>query len=111
VKTVAAALEIHPFMLSKWRKDVRDGLIRGRASSASPPGLTREVAQLHALEKAHAVLREEHALLLLAPRRRQSGVSQTTSRQLLDSVSRICALPATITGCKWRTICGPPASS
>ena len=31
VKTVAAALEIHPFMLSKWRKDVRDGIIRGRA--------------------------------------------------------------------------------
>jgi transposase-like protein len=25
VQTVAAALEIHPFMLSKWRKDVRMG--------------------------------------------------------------------------------------
>ncbi len=24
VQTVAAALEIHPFMLSKWRKDVKD---------------------------------------------------------------------------------------
>ncbi len=31
VQTVAAALEIHPFMLSKWRKDVREGRIRGRA--------------------------------------------------------------------------------
>ena len=30
VKTVAAALEIHPFMLSKWRKDYRDGRLRGR---------------------------------------------------------------------------------
>jgi transposase len=30
VKTVAAALAIHPFMLSKWRKDVRDGVIQGR---------------------------------------------------------------------------------
>ena len=29
VQSVAAALEIHPFMLSKWRKDVRDGLLRG----------------------------------------------------------------------------------
>ena len=36
VKTVAAALEIHPFMLSKWRKDVRDGLSRG--SPTSGPG-------------------------------------------------------------------------
>ena len=25
VKIVAAALAIHPLMLSKWRKDVRDG--------------------------------------------------------------------------------------
>ena len=24
VKTVATALEIHPFMLSKWRRDFRD---------------------------------------------------------------------------------------
>ena len=29
VKTVAT-LGIHPFMLSKWRKDVREGTIRGR---------------------------------------------------------------------------------
>ncbi len=32
VKTVAAALEIHPFMLSKWRKDVREGLIGAPAT-------------------------------------------------------------------------------
>lgn len=31
---VAAALAIHPFMLSKWRKDVRDGGIRARTGSA-----------------------------------------------------------------------------
>jgi transposase-like protein len=33
VQSVAAALEIHPFMLSKCRKDVRDGLLRGRVRS------------------------------------------------------------------------------
>jgi transposase len=38
VKTVATALEIHPFMLSKWRKDARDGRLRGRAPKAPPPG-------------------------------------------------------------------------
>lgn len=68
VKTVAAALAIHPFMLSKWRKDARDGRLRGRASKAPPPGPAREIAQLQALEKAHALLREEHELLKKAIR-------------------------------------------
>jgi len=30
VQAVAEALEIHPFMLSKWRKEARDGVLRGR---------------------------------------------------------------------------------
>ena len=34
VRTVAAALAIHPFMLSKWRTEVRDGRLRGRARRA-----------------------------------------------------------------------------
>lgn len=68
VKTVAAALEIHPFMLSKWRKDVRDGIIRGRAAKAPPPGPAREIAQLQALEQRYAELQEEHELLKKAIR-------------------------------------------
>src|SRR5476651_661290 len=63
VKTVGAALEIHPFMLSKWRKDARDGRLGGRARQAPPAGPAREIAQLQALEKAHALLQEEHVLL------------------------------------------------
>ncbi len=31
VQTAAGALDIHPFMLSRWRKEVRDGALRGRA--------------------------------------------------------------------------------
>jgi transposase len=68
VKTVATALEIHPFMLSKWRKDARDGRLRGRAPKAPPPGPAREIAQLQALEKAHALLQAEHDLLKKAIR-------------------------------------------
>ena len=68
IKTVAAALEIHPFMLSKWRKDARDGRLRGRAPKAPPPGPAREIAQLQALEQAHALLHEEHDLLKKAIR-------------------------------------------
>jgi len=37
VQAVAHALDIHPFMLSKWRKDVRDGRLRGPAIT---PGAT-----------------------------------------------------------------------
>jgi transposase-like protein len=32
VQAVADALEIHPFMLSRWRKEARDGLLRGRVA-------------------------------------------------------------------------------
>lgn len=68
VQSVAAALAIHPFMLSKWRKEVRDGTLRGRGRPAPRPGPAREIAQLQALEKAHALLREEHDLLKKAIR-------------------------------------------
>jgi transposase len=30
VQTVADALDIHPFMLSRWRKEARDGILKGR---------------------------------------------------------------------------------
>jgi transposase len=68
VKTVAAALEIHPFMLSKWRKDYRDGRLRGRMPKAPRAGPVREIAQLQTLERAHAQLKEEHELLIKAIR-------------------------------------------
>ena len=63
VQTVTAALEIHPFMLSKWRKDVKDGRLRGRPPKAPPPGPAREIAQLQRLERQYAELKEEHGLL------------------------------------------------
>ena len=67
VQAVAEALEIHPFMLSRWRKEARDGVLRGRVSLPSalkkktPPA--REMRRFQALQRAHAVLQEEHALL------------------------------------------------
>ena len=50
-RTVAAALAIHPFMLSKWRKDVRDGRLPGHARKALPQGPARELARLQQLER------------------------------------------------------------
>jgi hypothetical protein len=42
VQTVAAALEIHPFMLSKWRRETREGTLRGRARPAPRSGPARK---------------------------------------------------------------------
>ncbi|MBX3134032.1 MAG: transposase [Gemmatimonadaceae bacterium] len=84
VKAVATALGIHPFMLSKWRKDVRDGTLRGRLPKAAPPGPAREIARLQQLEREHALLQEEHDLLkkairFCASRKRTSSPSSTPS--------------------------------
>jgi len=89
VKSVAAALTIHPFMLSKWRKDARDGRLGGRARKAPPPGPAREIAQLQALEKAHALLKEEHELLKKAIRfcsARKATRSPSSARNARSSV-------------------------
>lgn len=65
VQAVADALEIHPFMLSRWRKEARDGVLRGRATVPkavkAPPA--RDMKRFQALRRAHALLQEEHALL------------------------------------------------
>ena len=55
VKTVARALAIHPFMLSKWRKDAREGRLRGRARKAPPAGPAREIAQLQSHQRSRAL--------------------------------------------------------
>ena len=68
VQTVAAALAIHPFMLSKWRKDARDGRLRGATPPPPPRTVTRELARLQQLEREYALLQEEHDLLKKAIR-------------------------------------------
>lgn len=67
VQAVAAALDIHPFMLSRWRKQVRDGVLRGERRALKAPPLS-EIRRLQELERAHALLQEEHALLKKAIR-------------------------------------------
>jgi transposase len=90
VQTVANALDIHPFMLSRWRKEVRDGVLRGRARRVDLPSRpAREIKQLQVLKREHAMLKEEHELLKKAirfcsERRRRSSRSSTAS----DTASR-----------------------
>ena len=83
VQTVAEALDIHPFMLSRWRKAVRDGVLKGRARRVDVPSRpARELKQLQTLKRQHALLKEEHELLKKAirfssARRRKSSSSST----------------------------------
>lgn len=92
VQTVAAALEIHPFMVSKWRKDARDGVLRGRAVPAPAAGPTRELAAFQALERKYAALQEEHDLLKKAIRfwaaRKGSGLPSSTPSSRSTTATR-----------------------
>lgn len=78
IKDVAAALDIHPFMLSLWRKQVRDGVIVARSAKLDVK-TKAELKRLKELERQYKVLKEEHELLKKAIRfaseRRKSSSS------------------------------------
>jgi len=83
IQDVAQALDTHPFMLSLWRKQVRDGVIV--AKSAKLDVQTKaELKRLRALERNYKVLKEEHDLLKKAirfasdPKRKSSSSSRQT---------------------------------
>ena len=75
---VAGALDIHPFMLSLWRKQVRDGVIVARGAKLDVK-TKAELKRLKELERSYKVLKEEHELLKKAirfaseQRKRSSG--------------------------------------
>jgi transposase len=52
VKDVATGLDIHPFMLSLWRKQVREGVIVARASKLDVQ-TTAELRRLRELERRY----------------------------------------------------------
>ena len=85
INDVAAALDIHPFMLSLWRKQVRDGVIVAKAPKIDVE-TKAELKRLRELERQYKVLKEEHALLKKAIRfasdrkRKSSTSSKQTGR-------------------------------
>jgi len=68
VQDVAKALEIHPFLLSKWRKQFREGLLVPTDEIVIDSKTNSELKRLRVLEREHAILKEEHALLKKAIR-------------------------------------------
>jgi transposase len=83
VQQVADALDIHPFMLSRWRKQVREGVLRGKTPKIQlDRQLAVELRQLAELQSRYALLKQEHELLKKAIRfcsaaRRRSLPSST----------------------------------
>ena len=65
IKDVAETLDIHPFMLSRWRKEYREGRIvankKQKVTSFSKE--KKEMDRLKKLEKENARLRQESDLL------------------------------------------------
>jgi transposase len=69
IQDVAKALDIHPFMLSRWRKEYREGRLRGKSRKiVLSTRLTAELRQLSELQQRYALLKEEHELLKKAIR-------------------------------------------
>ena len=84
VQEVAKTLDIHPFMLSRWRKEYREGKIvpDKRQKVVSLKQDKGELNKIKRLEKENARLRQENDLLkkwqrFLAEERARNSASST----------------------------------
>jgi transposase len=69
VQAVAAALDLHPVMVSRWRQEFREGRLKDAGPEPKiSKQVVREIRRLQELEKAHKLLLEEHELLKQAIR-------------------------------------------
>lgn len=83
IQDVAESLYIHPFMLSRWRKQVREGLIVAKSAQINKD-VQAELKELRRIKKDHERLKVEHDLLKKAieytsTRRARSSRSSTTT--------------------------------
>jgi transposase len=68
VRQVAEALGIHPFMLSRWRKEAREGLFMVSGKIGLDAKQVAEWKRLHKVEQENRLLKEELSLLKKAIR-------------------------------------------
>ncbi len=69
IKDVAEALDIHAFMLSRWRKEAREGrIVTKKRLPDVDLEVEAELKRLKQIEKAHKRLKMEHELLKKAIR-------------------------------------------
>jgi transposase len=79
VQDVAQSLYIHPFMLSRWRKQAREGLIMAKGATVDKEVLA-ELKELRRIKKAYDQLRLEHDLL-------KKAIAFTSERNATSSPS------------------------
>ena len=84
-KDVAESLYIHQFMLSRWRKEMKEGLIVSKGIELDKDSAA-ELKRLRKLEKAHKQLLMEHDLLKKAiewtsKQNQTSSDSSTTTKK------------------------------
>ena len=84
VQDVAQSLYIHPFMLSRWRKQAREGLIMTKGVTLDQ-AVVAELKELRRVKKAYEQLKLEHELLKKAiaftsGRKTRSSPSSSTSK-------------------------------
>lgn len=82
VQDVAQSLDIHPFMLSRWKKQCREGIIMVNPELHQPNALISEaeLLRLREVDKAYAQLKLEHALL-------KKAIKFTSDAKRISSVS------------------------
>ncbi len=85
VQDVAESLYIHPFMLSRWRKDAREGRIMTKDVKLEREAAA-ELKELRKIKKAYERLKIEHDLLKKAiaftsRRDETSSLSSTTTKR------------------------------
>lgn len=88
VQDVAAALCIHPFMLSRWRKEAREGHFEVAKPAKPDKELMAELKELRQLKKDYERLKEEHIIL-------KKAIAFTSKRRATSSPSSTPKKPRT----------------
>jgi transposase len=79
VQDVASSLAIHPFMLSRWRKQAREGLIVTQGVEVEKE-IAAELKELRQVKKDYERLKLEHDLL-------KKAIAFTSTRRAMSSPS------------------------
>ena len=85
VQDVAQSLYIHPFMLSRWRKQAREGLIVTKGVEVDKE-IAAELKELRLMKKAHERLKLEHEIL-------KKAIEFTSARKVRSLPSSRTAKP------------------
>lgn len=79
VQDVAASLYIHPFMLSRWRKQAREGQLMTKGVEVDK-AVSAELKELRKIKRAYERLKVEHDLL-------KKAIEFTSERRAISSPS------------------------